>query len=62
MPDPAHQTAPESLPVEEWQRRKNPPAWAHKAAFIGQRWCLGLLLTEAEYDAALHAAQHGEIR
>jgi hypothetical protein len=50
------------LPIEEWQARKNPPAWAHKAAFVGQRWCRGLCLTEADYDAALHAAQHGEIR
>lgn len=52
----------DTLPVEEWQRLKSPPAWAHQAAFVAGRWCLGLLLTETEYDAALDAAQHGEIR
>lgn len=48
--------------VDEWRRIKSPPPWAHQAARVANHWCLGLLLTEADYDAALHAAQHGEIR
>ncbi len=62
MPETDPPAPPAPLSVEEWQRRKDPPAWAHRAAFVANHWCLGLLLSESEYDAALHAAQHGEIR
>ena len=48
--------------VEEWQRERQTPEWAYRAAFVANHWCVGLPLPASEYDAAIHAAQHGEIR
>lgn len=48
--------------VEEWKRHFETPEWAHRAAFVANHWCVGLPLPASEYDAAIHAAQHGEIR
>lgn len=66
MSKPDAPVAPPAAPVvhdaDEWAALKSSPAWAHKAAAVANHWCRGLLLTEADYDAALHAAQHGEIR
>lgn len=65
MPDPKSKAAPEPPPtrtVEEWATAKGSPAWAYRAAFVAHHWCHGLSMTESDYDAALHAAQHGEIR
>lgn len=50
---------PPTRTVEDWQAIKRSPAWAHRAAFVAFHWCHGLHLTESDYDAALHAAQHG---
>lgn len=48
--------------VEEWQRERQTPEWAYRAAYVANHWCVGLPLPASEYDAAIHAAQHGEIR
>lgn len=48
--------------VEEWKRHFETPEWAYRAAFVANHWCVGLPLPASEYDAAIHAAQHGEIR
>jgi len=55
-------TARFTCTVEEWQRERKTPEWAYRAAYIANHWCVGLLLPASDYDAAIHAAQHGEIR
>lgn len=60
MPDPKPKAAtPPTRTVEEWKAAKGSPEWAYRAAFVAFHWCHGLPLTESDYDAALHAAQHG---
>lgn len=50
-----------STSVELWARQKKTPAWLLKAAAVGARWQIGeefdpLILTEAEFDAAVSFA------
>jgi len=52
----------ELLTIEEWLAIRQTPAWAYRAAHVANHWCVGLVLPASEYDAAVHAAQHGEIR
>lgn len=61
-PDQLHLHPPVTYTVEEWQRERQTPEWAYRAAYVANHWCVGLLLPASEYDAAIHAAQHGEIR
>lgn len=64
MPKP-HDPAPAPVvtrSVEEWQAERQTPEWVHRAAFVANHWCIGLTMPASDYDAAIHAAQHGAIR
>jgi hypothetical protein len=45
--------------VEAWASAKKTPTRWFKAAAVANHWCLGLQVTERDFDAALSAAQHG---
>lgn len=55
-----HPTGAERRDVEAWASAKQTPAIWFKAAAVMHHWPLGELLTEAEYDQAIHQAKHGE--
>lgn len=50
--------------VERWAEMKKTPALWVRAACVGQRWNdpRQVIVTEADYDAAILAAQHVECR
>lgn len=59
MRDPvASEAAAERRTVEEWCSAKATEGWLFAATKAGNRWPVGLLLTEAEYDQALERAAH----
>lgn len=44
----------ERRPAEEWATAKQTAPHIFKATRIGQRWPLGVELTEKQYDDAIH--------
>jgi hypothetical protein len=44
--------------VEDWALLKATPARWFAVAKVREAWAIGTELTEAQYDAALHAARH----
>lgn len=54
--------APELRTIEAWAKAKNTPDWLFAGAKAGNRWAVGKLLTEAAYDAAIHAAASVTLR
>jgi hypothetical protein len=50
--------AAEQRTVEEWRAVKAPADWVFAAARAGNRWPIGLLVTESEFDDALERAAH----
>lgn len=53
-------TGAERRDVEAWASAKKTPTIWFKAAAVMHHWPLGEQLTEAEYEAAIDAAMHGE--
>lgn len=54
----AVEAEPERRTVEEWRAAKSPADWLFAAAKVGNRWPVGLVLTEAEFDEALERSAH----
>lgn len=45
--------------IEAWAAEKRvEPVW-FRAAFVREKWCEGLELSEANFDAAIEAARDG---
>lgn len=63
-PPPAAKAPAPVRSVERWAGQKKTPALWVRAACAGQRWTdpRQVIVTEADYDAAIAAAQHVECR
>jgi hypothetical protein len=62
MTEPKKPDTEPRVPVEEHAKAKGTAAWLFAGAKLGNRWPTGCELTEAEYDAAIHAAANVQIR
>ena len=49
-------------PYEQWAEQKHTAPWWVAGAAMHAGWAIGREVTEAEYDAAVSAAQHIEVR
>lgn len=58
MSETSKMPAPETRTVEEWRAAKSPAAWLFEAAKAGNRWPIGLMVTESQFDEALERAAH----